>query len=80
MYPANPFRPLLGTQGLRNLQLEVEKATRNLRKHWFYGNADSEALQHLTPKFDHAQASGAGTARARHTVHCTRTTTRRLET
>ena len=55
VYPSNPFRPILATQGLRNLQLEIDKAARQLRKHWFYSNADIECLQHLIPNFNNAQ-------------------------
>jgi NhaP-type Na+/H+ or K+/H+ antiporter len=51
VYPANPFRPLLATQGLRNLQLEIEKQVAKMKDHWFHGNADATTLSSLLPNF-----------------------------
>ena len=54
VYPPNPFRPVLATQGLRNLQLEMDKFINNLGKHWFHGNADVPTVAKLFPNFAEA--------------------------
>jgi NhaP-type Na+/H+ or K+/H+ antiporter len=54
VYPANPFRPVLATQGLRNLQLEMDKFVTKLSGHWFHSNADQDALKKLMPNFSEA--------------------------
>ena len=51
VYPANPFRPVLATQGLRNLQIEMDKFVGKLSSHWFHCNADQETLSKLMPNF-----------------------------
>merc|ERR1719409_495619 len=38
VYPPSPFRPALATQGLRNIQAEVDKMIHALRDHWFHCN------------------------------------------
>ena len=40
VYPPNPFRPVLATQGLRNLQREISKTIEALDSHWFHSNAN----------------------------------------
>lgn len=54
VYPANPFRPVLATQGLRNLQIEMDKFVSKLTGHWFHSNADQETLSKLMPNFSEA--------------------------
>ena len=54
VYPANPFRPVLATQGLRNLQLEMDKFVNGLGKHWFHCNADHQTVAKLFPNFSEA--------------------------
>jgi NhaP-type Na+/H+ or K+/H+ antiporter len=54
VYPPNPFRPVLATQGLRNLQLEMDKFINGLGKHWFHCNADTSAVGKLFPNFSEA--------------------------
>lgn len=54
VYPPNPFRPVLATQGLRNLQIEMDKFVSKLAGHWFHSNADQEALSKLMPNFAEA--------------------------
>ena len=51
VYPPNAFRPVLATQGLRNLQLEMEKFTKNLENHWFHSNADLDLVLMMFPNF-----------------------------
>merc|ERR1719506_1688639 len=51
VYPPNPFRPALATQGLRNLQLEVDKFVQDLKTHWFHCNADCDLMDALLPNF-----------------------------
>jgi NhaP-type Na+/H+ or K+/H+ antiporter len=51
VYPPNPFRPVLATQGLRNLQLEMDKFIKGLDAHWFHQNADNELVQKMFPNF-----------------------------
>jgi NhaP-type Na+/H+ or K+/H+ antiporter len=54
VYPQNPFRPMLATQGLRNLQIEMEKVRHKMKGHWFHGNADTATLDALMPNFGEA--------------------------
>ena len=54
VYPPNPFRPVLATQGLRNLQLEMDKYIEKLKGHWFHCNAENETLKSLMPNFSEA--------------------------
>jgi hypothetical protein len=51
VYPDNPFRPMLATQGLRNLQIEMEKVLHKMKGHWFHGNAAAETIEKLMPNF-----------------------------
>ena len=51
VYPPNPFRPVLATQGLRNLQIEMDKFIGKLSGHWFHANADQDTLKGLMPNF-----------------------------
>ena len=57
VYPENPFRPMLATQGLRNLHMEMEKVIYKLSTHWFHKNADFDALADLLPNFEDAHLS-----------------------
>ena len=54
VYPDNPFRPMLSTQGLRALHAEMEKVIHRLSEHWFHCNADFEVLYDLLPDFAEA--------------------------
>ena len=54
VYPPNPFRPVLATQGLRNINIEIESVMHKLGKHWFHCNADFNALLKLLPDFQAA--------------------------
>ena len=49
VYPPNPFKPVLATQGLRNLQLEMERYITELNKHWFHKNADVPTVLRMFP-------------------------------
>ena len=51
VYPPNPFRPVLATQGLRNLQLEMDKFIKGLNSHWFHKNAENMLVQQMFPNF-----------------------------
>ena len=54
VYPPNPYRPALATQGLRNIQQEMDKTIRKLAGHWFHSNADMSTLTKLMPNFEAA--------------------------
>jgi NhaP-type Na+/H+ or K+/H+ antiporter len=54
VYPPNPFRSALATQGLRNIQQEMDKSISALKQHWFHANADFEVLRKLFPNFKEA--------------------------
>ena len=55
VYPANPYRPALATQGLRSIQAEMmEKVIPKLSSHWFHANADVDTLVKLMPDFSGA--------------------------
>ena len=54
VYPPNPFRPALATQGMRNIQFEMDKVINKLSGHWFHANADIETLVKLMPNFSGA--------------------------
>ena len=51
VYPPNPFRPALATQGLRNIQSELDIVIRDLGKHWFHCNVDQDILTKIMPSF-----------------------------
>jgi NhaP-type Na+/H+ or K+/H+ antiporter len=54
VYPPNPFRPALATQGLRNLQLEMDKYMSGLSSHWFHFKANITLLKAIMPNFSEA--------------------------
>ena len=55
VYPPNPYRPALATQGLRNIQSEMmEKVIARISSHWFHANADVDTLVKLMPNFSDA--------------------------
>jgi len=54
VYPPSPFRPALATQGLRNIQAEVDKMIHALRDHWFHCNVDMDIILKLVPNFSEA--------------------------
>jgi NhaP-type Na+/H+ or K+/H+ antiporter len=54
VYPPNKFRPVLVTQGLRNLQLEMDKCIASFSQHWFHGQADLPTLLRIFPDFSEA--------------------------
>ena len=54
VYPPSPFRPALATQGLRNIQAEVDKMIHALRDHWFHCNVDMGIILKLVPNFSEA--------------------------
>jgi NhaP-type Na+/H+ or K+/H+ antiporter len=60
VYPPNPFRPALATQGLRNIQQEMDKVIHKLSSHWFHGNADLDTLVKLMPNFSNAFMQDGG--------------------
>jgi NhaP-type Na+/H+ or K+/H+ antiporter len=55
VYPPNPFRPVLSTQGLRDVQDDLNAYIRKMRHHWFHMNVDWEILSMLIPDFSAAR-------------------------
>ena len=54
VYPPNPYRPALATQGLRTVHSEMLRYIRTLNEHWFHSNADMDVLISLMPDFSQA--------------------------
>ena len=54
VYPTSPFESILATQGLRALQTAIHHHADEYAEHWFFQNADSDALKKLLPDFSDA--------------------------
>jgi NhaP-type Na+/H+ or K+/H+ antiporter len=68
VYPPNPFRPVLATQGLRNLQLEMDKFIYGLNAHWFHKNAETQLVQQIFPNFSEAHLYDGDLVDVKHSV------------